>query len=105
MTQQLSRKPIHTGPPFKGQIIMLPSYTQIYAAIYSAEHRAGRTSYNRTQEEMPFDSPITFPYKHYKKKKNQTQRADENPYFLKLLCQCNTPMKTVVMTVFIGVLH
>lgn len=31
---------------------MLPSYTQIYAAIYSAEHRAGRTSYNRTQEEM-----------------------------------------------------
>ncbi|SEI00805.1 hypothetical protein BAZSYMA_ACONTIG00041_6 [Bathymodiolus azoricus thioautotrophic gill symbiont] len=26
--------------------------------------------------------------------------ADENPYFLKLLCQCNTPMKTVITTVF-----
>ena len=31
---------------------MLPSYTQIYAAIYSIEHRAGPTSHNKTQEEM-----------------------------------------------------
>ena len=37
-------------PPFKGQIIMLPSYTQIYAAIYSAEHSLGNFVFERGRE-------------------------------------------------------